>query len=81
MKGENDMLFGLFKNNDDERVAELEEENEALHNRIDELKDLCEEKDSYFTEMISDGLRHGSKLAAKHMSDRKKYLNGEYDDE
>lgn len=80
MKGENDMLFGLFKNNDD-RVAELEEENEALHNRIDELKDLCEEKDSYFTEMISDGLRHGSKLAAKHMTDRKKYLNGEYDDE
>ena len=74
MKGENDMLFGLFKNNDDDRVAELEEENEALHNRIDELKDLCEEKDSYFTEMISDGLRHGSKLAAKHMSDRKKYL-------
>ena len=55
------MLFGLFKNNDDDRVAELEEENEALHNRIDELKDLCEEKDSYFTEMISDGLRHGSK--------------------
>lgn len=51
------MLFGLFKNNDDDRVAELEEENEALHNRIDELKDLCEEKDSYFTEMISDGLR------------------------
>ena len=81
MKGENDMLFGLFKNSDDDRVAELEEENEALHNRIDELKDLCEEKDSYFTEMISDGLRHGSKLAAKHMSDRKKYLNGDYDDE
>ncbi|UKI15589.1 MAG: hypothetical protein L6V87_07465 [Ruminococcus sp.] len=74
MKGENDMLFGLFKNNDDDRVAELEEENEALHNRIDELKDLCEEKDSYFTEMISDGLRHGSKLAAKHMSDRKKSI-------
>lgn len=31
-------------------------------------------KDSYFTEMISDGLRHGSKLAAKHMSDRKSTL-------
>lgn len=38
------MLFGLFKNSDDDRVAELEEENEALHNRIDELKDLCEER-------------------------------------
>lgn len=27
-------------------------------------------------EMISDGLRHGSSLAAKHMSDRKKYKKG-----
>ena len=43
---------------------------------IKRLKDLCAEKDSYFSEMISDGLRHGSKLASKHMRDKKDYLNG-----
>lgn len=40
------------------------------------LVNLCNEKDSFFQEMISDGLRHGSPLAGKHMADRKKYLNG-----
>ncbi len=47
-----------------------------LEKRVKYLENLCEEKDSFFKEMISDGLRHGSSLAAKHMSDRKKYLQG-----
>ncbi|MBE6114512.1 MAG: hypothetical protein E7191_05480 [Erysipelotrichaceae bacterium] len=68
-------LLGLFSNkskNDkakDREIAYLRKENRRL-------KKLCHEKDSFFTEMISDGLRHGSSLAGKHMSDRKKYLNG-----
>lgn len=70
------MLFGLFKNNDDDKISELKRENEELQERITELEDLCEEKDSYFSELMSDGLRRGSSLAAKHMSDRRKYLNG-----
>ena len=49
--------------------AYLKKENRRLHQ-------LCEEKDSYFMELMADGLRHGSKLAGKHMSDRKKYVNG-----
>lgn len=57
-------LFGLMKKN-----AALKKENKML-------RKLCQEKDSYFMELMSDGLRHGSKLAAKHMSDRKKYLHG-----
>lgn len=52
-----------------ERISELETENERL-------RDLCEEKDNFFLEMISDGLRHGSSLAGKHMSDRNDYLKG-----
>lgn len=44
--------------------------------RIKELEDLCEEKDSYFMELMADALRHGSPLAGKHMADRKKYKNG-----
>lgn len=52
-----------------ERICELETENERL-------RDLCEEKDSFFMEMISDGLRHGSSLAGKHMADRNDYLKG-----
>lgn len=54
----------------------LKKENELLRNENRRLRNLCKEKDSYFKELMSDGLRHGSKLAAKHMSDRKKYING-----
>jgi len=44
--------------------------------RIKELENLCEEKDDFFKELMADGLRHNSSLAAKHMADRKKFLNG-----
>lgn len=68
--------MGLFRKNDSDkaRIDYLEKENERLRN-------LCDEKDSYFTEMISDGMRHGSSLAGKHMADRKEYLkaNGDRD--
>lgn len=47
-----------------------------LERRVKELEDLCEEKDSFFMELMSDGLRNGSSLAAKHMADRKKYKRG-----
>ena len=57
---------------------DLTKENAALRKDNKRLRKLCEEKDSYFMEMISDGLRHGSKLAAKHMADRKSYKNGKY---
>lgn len=54
----------------------LLEENKRLRNKNRRLRKLCEKKDSFFMELISDGLRHGSKLAARHMSDRKKYIHG-----
>ena len=54
----------------------LARENAALKRENQMLRDLCKEKDSYFMELMSDGLRHGSKLAAQHMADRKKYLHG-----
>lgn len=54
----------------------LKKENALLRKENQRLLKLCEEKDSYFKELISDGLRHGSKLAAHHMSDRKKYIHG-----
>lgn len=54
----------------------LARENKELRERNRQLKNLCEAKDSFFLELISDGLRHGSPLAAKHMADRKKYLHG-----
>ena len=52
-----------------EKISKLRKENRRLHK-------LCRVKDSYFVKLMSDGLRHGSKLAAKYMSDRKKYIHG-----
>lgn len=54
----------------------LERENQRQKERNRQLKNLCEEKDSFFLELMSDALRHGSSVAAKHMADRKKYLHG-----
>lgn len=62
-------LFGPSKK--DKKIYKLEKENKRL-------KRLCAEKDSFFKEMISDGLRHKSKLAGKHMRDLKDYKNGKY---
>lgn len=51
-------------------------ENRQLKKEVCRLKKRCAEKDAYFMAAISDGLRHGSPLAAKHMVDRREYLNG-----
>ena len=51
------------------------EVSDRLASRVVELENLCDEKDDYFRETISDGLRHGSSLAGKHMADRRQYLN------
>ena len=66
--------MGLFGNS--KKIASLKSENLKKDKRIKELEELCEIKDSFFKEMISDGLRNGSPLAGKHMADRKKYLKG-----
>lgn len=54
----------------------MKRENDFLKKENRRLRKLCREKDAYFMELMSDGLRHGSKLAAHHMSDRKKYIHG-----
>lgn len=74
-------LFGY--GNKDRKIRALEaelkssrEELRSSRKEVKRMKRLCDTKDEFFTEMISDGLRHGSPLAAKHMSDRKRYLKG-----
>ncbi len=62
-------LLGLFGSRQKRKIISLEK-------RVKFLEKLCEEKDAYFMELMSDGLRHGSPLAAKHMSDRRKYKHG-----
>lgn len=54
----------------------LLEENAYLRKENRRLRKLCRQKDSFFKELISDALRHGNKLAAQHMSDRKKFIHG-----
>lgn len=70
--------MGLFKRknnlNSKSMMVKLLRDNVSLLNENRRLRNLCNEKDSFFAELASDGLRHGSKLAAKHMADRKYYL-------
>lgn len=67
--------MSLFGSSEKKKISQLELKTSLQQMRINQLEDLCEEKDSYFKELMADGLRHGSSLAAKHMSDRKKYKN------
>ena len=59
-------------------IKVLKEKIKTKNKEIRILRKLCEIKDSHFLQMISDGLRHSSKLASKHMKDRKDYINGKY---
>ena len=68
--------MGLFDFGNKKKVSALKKEIKLNKQRISQLEKLCKEKDSFFEELMSDGLRHGSSLAAKHMSDKKKYLKG-----
>ena len=69
--------MGIFgSKSDKKKISQLEQENKQNRKRIKQLENLCEEKDSFFMELMADGLRHGSSRAAKHMSDRKKYKQG-----
>lgn len=68
--------MSLFGTKERQTIEALERELANRDKRIQQLKDLCEEKDEYFLSVISDGLRHGSPESARHMADRKKYLNG-----
>ena len=70
-------MFGFFKKDKKENES-LKKENRLLKKRVRDLEDLCETKDSFFKELMSDGLWHNSKLAAKHMRDRKDYLNNKW---
>ncbi len=69
--------MSLFGKNEKRKIEDLEEQIRIKDAEIQRLKERHEEKDEYFLEVISDGMRHGSSLSAKHMAERKKYLNGE----
>lgn len=54
----------------------LQFENRVLRERVANLEGLCREKDSFFVELASDAMRHGSSLGAQHMVGRREYLAG-----
>lgn len=67
--------MGIFgKNKYKDELNNLKIKNEKQANRINELEDLCHEKDLFFDELMSDATRHGSSIGAKHMSDKARYL-------
>lgn len=68
--------MSIFGSRDKQKISSLEREIEKKDRRIRQLESLCAEKDEYFLGAISDGPRHGSPEAARHMADRKKYLHG-----
>lgn len=70
--------MGLLDPKDkDEEIENLKYVIRVQEKEIKRLEALCEEKDEFFTEMIADGLRHGSALAARHMKDRNEFLKAE----
>lgn len=69
--------MSLFRSKKDKNeIPQLKKEIERKDKRISQLEGLCYEKDAFFMELMSDGLRHGSPLAAKHMAERRKYKQG-----
>lgn len=68
--------MSLFGSKERQVISRLENEMERKDRRIKQLESLCAEKDEYFLGAISDGLRHGSPTAGRHLADRKKYLQG-----
>lgn len=68
--------MGILGFGNKNKVERLEQENKAQRERIKQLEDLCEEKDSHFIQLMSDGLKKGSSLAGRHMADRKSFLKG-----
>ncbi len=70
--------MGLFGKRKAER--ELDEAHAAIDMLIErtaELEILCEAKDDATKAIMSDGLRHGSPLAAREMVARREYLKTE----
>lgn len=67
-------LFGRSKK--DKEIERLNIKIEAQSKRIEELEDLSDEKDEFFSHSIGDGLRHRSSWAAQQMNDKKNYLKG-----
>lgn len=59
----------------DKKIAFLEKELARKDKRINQLVNLCNEKDRFFSELASDAMRHGSSLGAMHMADKKHYMN------
>ncbi len=68
-------IMGVFKTGK-KSMSLLMSENKALKKEIVRLTLLCDRKDACFKELMSDALRHGSPLAAKHMVERSMYLRG-----
>lgn len=68
--------MSLFGSREKQVISHMKREIERKDQRIKQLESLCDAKDEYFLGAISDGLRHGSSDAARHMADRKKYLRG-----
>lgn len=62
----------LFSSKNKKKIAQLEKVNFEQLKKIKQLERMCTKKDSDIKKLMSDGLRHGSTLAGKYMSDRKK---------
>ena len=67
----------MIKNNKEleNQVINLLKENEFKDARILQLEDLCELKDAFYDAMMSDGLRHGSSLAAQQVVNKRLIKN------
>lgn len=63
-------LFDFLSKGSNE-LAKMQKVVQSKDSQIKQLKNLVGEKDKHFDQVISDGLRHGSSLAGKHMAEKK----------
>ena len=67
--------MSIFGSRDKQKISTLEREIEKKDRRIRQLESLCAEKDEYFLGAISDGLKHGSPEAARHIHELRQRLH------
>lgn len=74
-KSQENGCFRCQNSNLKDEILGLQQKNQDLKKQIDNLRDICLEKDRIMDKTMSDGFRHGSPEAARQMSYKRHSMN------